>query len=137
MKKWKRLLKNEKGFTLIELLAVIVILGIIALIAVPAIGNLLADTKDDAHDSNALALLEASRIADVNGDFTFPASANDLYTAGYLDAVPQDPKTGEDYTTAQVAKDGKEFKVTLKSGDTTYVNAKTKSNIKDEENSDD
>ncbi len=41
MKRLKKLLKNQKGFTLVELLAVIVILGIIAAIAIPSIGNII------------------------------------------------------------------------------------------------
>ena len=38
----------KKGFTLIELLAVIVILGIITLIAVPVVTNILKESKKSA-----------------------------------------------------------------------------------------
>ena len=47
MKKFlQKRLKNEKGLTLVELLAVIVILGIIAAIAVPSIGNIIDNSRD-------------------------------------------------------------------------------------------
>ena len=45
LNKFKKQMKNEKGLTLIELLAVIVILAIIAAIAVPAIGNIIDNSK--------------------------------------------------------------------------------------------
>lgn len=47
---------NKKGFTLIELLAVILILGIISLIAIPIIGNIINDVKENAFKLSVTAL---------------------------------------------------------------------------------
>lgn len=58
----KRNMKNEKGLTLIELLAVIVILGIIAAIAIPAIGNIIQKSKVDAVKSEAIQVLNAAKL---------------------------------------------------------------------------
>ncbi|WP_422123050.1 prepilin-type N-terminal cleavage/methylation domain-containing protein [Planococcus sp. X10-3] len=60
-------LKNEKGMTLIELLAVIVILAIIAAIAIPAIGN----------------IIENSRVGAVKSDYINALAATDLYLLDY------------------------------------------------------
>ena len=57
-----RRMTNEKGLTLIELLAVIVILGIIAAIAIPAIGGLIDDQKKNAFVANALTMKEAANL---------------------------------------------------------------------------
>ena len=38
--------KNHKGFTLIELLAAVVILGVLAIFAIPRIMNMVSDSKD-------------------------------------------------------------------------------------------
>jgi type IV pilus assembly protein PilA len=56
-------LKEEKGFTLIELLAVIVILGIIAAIAIPSIGKVIENSKNDAVVAEALSIIDAARLA--------------------------------------------------------------------------
>ncbi|MFE3576607.1 prepilin-type N-terminal cleavage/methylation domain-containing protein [Lysinibacillus sp. NPDC059133] len=63
----KKLLKNQKGLTLIELLAVIVILAIIAAIAIPAIGNIINNSKDKAILSDAAGLLSGAKIAIADG----------------------------------------------------------------------
>lgn len=53
---------EKKGFTLIELSAVIIILAVIALIAVPTIGNIIEEFKERALKSSAYGLLEASNV---------------------------------------------------------------------------
>lgn len=119
MKKLKSLLTNEKGFTLLELLAVIVILGIIAAIAVPAIGSLISDTEQDAHESNALSLIEAARLAEASGETIDTDKAPDTWTAselvstGFLDAVPTNPEDDAVYEVANVVVSGTTYTVTL------------------------
>lgn len=58
----KKHLKNQKGLTLIELLAVIVILGIIAAIAVPAIGNVINNSRDNAALADAQQIIEGAKL---------------------------------------------------------------------------
>jgi type IV pilus assembly protein PilA len=97
----KRLLKNERGLTLIELLAVIVILGIIAAIAIPAIGAIIDNSKKDAHIANAQQLANAARLAISSGGFdenknTF--TMKELHDAGYLEKIPKSPgKKSKEY----------------------------------------
>ena len=63
MRKHIKHLRNEKGLTLIELLAVIVILGIIAAIAIPMIGNVVQDSRDKADVNEALNIISAAKQA--------------------------------------------------------------------------
>ena len=56
------MLTNQKGLTLIELLAVIVILGIIAAIAIPSIGNIIDNSKYGAIKSDAIMLINAANM---------------------------------------------------------------------------
>ncbi|MTD29670.1 prepilin-type N-terminal cleavage/methylation domain-containing protein [Planomicrobium sp. YIM 101495] len=55
-------LKEQKGLTLIELLAVIVILAIIAAIAIPAIGNIIENSRNGAVKSDYQNALAAANI---------------------------------------------------------------------------
>ncbi|MEH7273206.1 type II secretion system protein [Neobacillus vireti] len=72
-------LKEQKGFTLIELLAVIVILGILAAIAVPAIGNIIEKSKTDAQITEAIQIIDAAKLAyaEDNTTKTFSATSTD------------------------------------------------------------
>ena len=53
---------NKKGFTLVELLAVIVILAIISLIAIPLIGNVIEKAKIGALESSVNGLVESANM---------------------------------------------------------------------------
>ncbi|MCP8968500.1 type IV pilin protein [Ectobacillus ponti] len=57
----RKLLRNEKGLTLIELLAVIVILGIVAAIAIPAIANVIQKSNVNAVKADAMQILNAAK----------------------------------------------------------------------------
>ncbi|MED0671962.1 prepilin-type N-terminal cleavage/methylation domain-containing protein [Aneurinibacillus aneurinilyticus] len=118
----KKVLKEQRGLTLIELLAVVVILGIIAAIAIPAIGNIIEGQKEKAHKANAIMLLDAAKLYFLdNPDKATGDETVDLATlAGtaqgakkYLDAVPINPETNAAYTGGSVSYGQGNNKVTL------------------------
>lgn len=79
-----KLLKNKRGVTLVELLAVIIILGIIAAIAVPTIGNLIERQRQKAAEAEWTSIEESARLyaVDLYEDDVF--SLQDLITEAYL-----------------------------------------------------
>jgi type IV pilus assembly protein PilA len=108
----KKLLKNQKGLTLIELLAVIVILAIVAAIAIPAIGNIINNSRDKAILSEASNILAGAKIANVDQKCTvsgdsITCTADQL--KDFVEGVTLDPK---DKAVLNVSSSSKEWTIT-------------------------
>ena len=116
MKKYlQKKLNNEKGMTLIELLAVIVIIAIIAAIAIPAIGNIIENSRYSAAKSDALNVIAAAQIYYTENPDKASVAVSLLQSEGYLESpgtlIPGDtvtkPATGAlTLTTAAITYSG-------------------------------
>jgi type IV pilus assembly protein PilA len=78
-------LNNEKGLTLVELLAVIVILGIIAAIAIPSIGNIIDNSRIKAVKADAQNVLSAANMYFTENGEKLTVTIAELKTTGFLD----------------------------------------------------
>ena len=79
---------NKKGFTLIELLAVIVILAVVMLIAVSAVGPLMAKSRKGALENEGIALSNAAKTAfqaeQLNANSAIKATSTVCFDLEYL-----------------------------------------------------
>ena len=78
-------LKDQKGMTLIELLAVIVIIAIIAAIAIPAIGNIIENSRVGAVKSDAINIINAAQLYKTESSAGTSVTLGQLETAGLID----------------------------------------------------
>src|SRR5690625_5255612 len=115
VKKWMKRLKNERGLTLVELLAVIVILAIVGVIAFVMIGNVIENSKKDAHIANAQQLIASAKLYEADGGQIGDSGVDNstLEDQGFLDKLI-DPwnSTNEEYK-GTVIKNGTNYTVTI------------------------
>ncbi len=90
-KKFKKQMKNEKGLTLIELLAVVVILGIIAAIAVPSIGNIIENSRYNAVKADGINVINAAQLYYTDNPSATTVTVATLKTDSYLDTAGKIP----------------------------------------------
>ena len=67
-------MKNTKGFTLIELLAVIVILGVILVIAIPSISAAILNARKNSYVVTANEFVDGVRITSLTDPSVLPSS---------------------------------------------------------------
>lgn len=84
LRKWLRMLKQEKGFTLIEMMIVIMIISVLLLIAVPG----LTKNNDVVEEKSCEATIKVAQTqvaAYKANENKLPASIDDLVAGDYLD----------------------------------------------------
>lgn len=83
---------HDEGFTLLELLFVMVIIGVLAAMAVPAYSHHLRAAKEAVLRQDLHTMREAIDSYTVDKQKA-PQTLDDLVTSGYLKVMPTDPMT--------------------------------------------
>ena len=111
---------NKKGFTLVELLAVIVILSIILVIAVPSVNRYIKQSKEKAYNTQISTIIEAAQAyASANSgllprkeEFVVKITLGQLKSSGLIKEEvknPNDDKYFDDALTIEIKKKGETY----------------------------
>ncbi|MBQ6459258.1 MAG: prepilin-type N-terminal cleavage/methylation domain-containing protein [Exiguobacterium sp.] len=103
-------LKDERGLTLVELLVVVVILGIIAAIAVVAIGGIIENSRKDAMVADARQMISSAKLytasnpvsAATTMNFVGTTTGSDVDGTQYVDSLKDPFNSNNAYTTGKV-----------------------------------
>ena len=93
-------MKNKKGFTLVELIGVVILIGLIALIAIPSVDYIITKTKNNAYNRTKDTLKDGLRnwVTD-NKELIYEdgeeiiVTLADLKEQGYVEYEIKNPKT--------------------------------------------
>ena len=97
--KLKKIWNKEDGFTLVELLGVIVILGIILAIAIPAIGTIVDNAKTTTTAQQQELVFDAAQMYFLETeDDDNKVTVEDLITNKYLEAGKKGTEAFKDET---------------------------------------
>ena len=78
----------KRGFTLIELLAVIVVLGLIAVVITPVITDTFNDSREDAYQKQVDNLIKAANTWSIKNPDKLPSTDNKIFLS--LDTLTED-----------------------------------------------
>jgi len=95
---------TEQGFTLLELMIVMVVIGLLAAIAIPAYTSNIRNAKEAVLKEDLHTMRQAIDSYTVD-KAKAPQSLDDLVQAGYLKAMPVDPFTHRSDTWMPVQDD--------------------------------
>ena len=90
---------NNKGFTLVEMLAVVTIIGLLALLTIPAIDSIIKSNKESVYEIQEKQMIDALKEYAADnalslGDET-RVTLLQLKKGGYIDKEVKNPKTNE------------------------------------------
>lgn len=120
---------KNKGFTLVELMGVIVLLGVLILIAVPAVTGILKSSKDDLYQTQLRTIETAAKnwASDEENLKYLPDSGKCIYIhlytlkeGEYVDLNIKNPKTEKEFndtdTLVIISREAGKKKLSFKAG---------------------
>ena len=130
-------MRNEKGFTLVELLAVILVLGLVLVIAVPSVNKYLKSSKQKAFDVQINTMVEAvetyantfRKVLPQNNGEEVRITLGQLKAEGLIKNDMTDPKTDkyfDDSIEFTIRKNGNNY--IYEADESTIITRNTKTN---------
>lgn len=111
---------NKKGFTLAELLGVITILGLLALLIVPAIDKTIKESNETLYQAQLGTIIEGAKEWSADHVSELPVSGGsititllELKSGGYIPTDIKNPKTEElfsDDVTVKITEHNSQYK---------------------------